>query len=356
MLSSPSAARRRSAVMFNDYVILHTPPSVASPPLSLSSAAAAGVDKSTANTVNNTTASSTSTTTTVASNAEKMTQTAIDAQNTTTTIWQVNLPNQAPTTNTTALADCSDLALNEALTCQELLAFSVAFSAALPTNQTTLETFYSSLNKADASRPLDNATADNVAAAVASAALETTTKNGGHTNSAYSAATATTQTAATVAAARGGTAEDFSCCIDLYLQAKYTDGPTALMRRSSTRPRSPYVQCMLTVWHMIAKVLGFVRKGVRRLVEQKYFQQGILLAILINTLSMGIEYHNQPEELTAIVETSNIVFSVIFACEMLLKVVAEGPFRYVANGFNVFDGVIVILRWVLKSTCLRFYV
>lgn len=80
------------------------------------------------------------------------------------------------------------------------------------------------------------------------------------------------------------------------------------------------------------------------LVDHKYFQQGILLAILINTLSMGIEYHDQPEELTVIVETSNIVFSGIFAIEMLLKVVAEGPFRYISNGFNVFDGVIVILR------------
>lgn len=80
--------------------------------------------------------------------------------------------------------------------------------------------------------------------------------------------------------------------------------------------------------------------------EQKYFQQGILLAILINTLSMGIEYHNQPEMLTYIVEISNIVFSAIFAVEMLLKVIAEGPFGYIANGFNVFDGVIVILRLV----------
>lgn len=74
---------------------------------------------------------------------------------------------------------------------------------------------------------------------------------------------------------------------------------------------------------------------------------GILVAILINTLSMGIEYHNQPEELTVIVEISNIVFSAVFAVEMLLKIVAEGPFKYISNGFNVFDGVIVILRQVI---------
>lgn len=59
---------------------------------------------------------------------------------------------------------------------------------------------------------------------------------------------------------------------------------------------------------------------------------------------MGIEYHNQPEELTVIVEISNVVFSAIFAIEMVLKIISEGPFKYISNGFNVFDGVIVILR------------
>uniref|UniRef100_T1HW49 Ion_trans domain-containing protein n=1 Tax=Rhodnius prolixus TaxID=13249 RepID=T1HW49_RHOPR len=61
---------------------------------------------------------------------------------------------------------------------------------------------------------------------------------------------------------------------------------------------------------------------------------------------MGIEHHNQPDELTTIVETSNIVFSTIFAVEMLMKIIAEGPFGYISNGFNVFDGVIVVLSVV----------
>lgn len=39
--------------------------------------------------------------------------------------------------------------------------------------------------------------------------------------------------------------------------------------------------------------LHTIRSWIQKLVEHKYFQQGILLAILINTLSMGIEYHNQ---------------------------------------------------------------
>lgn len=53
----------------------------------------------------------------------------------------------------------------------------------------------------------------------------------------------------------------------------------------------------------------------------------------------------QPEQLTIVVEISNIVFSAVFAVEMLLKIIAEGPFGYISNGFNVFDGVVVVLRY-----------
>ena len=51
-------------------------------------------------------------------------------------------------------------------------------------------------------------------------------------------------------------------------------------------------------------------------------------------------------------EMSNVIFSGIFAFEMLLKVVADGVFGYISNGFNVFDGVIVVLRWVWGSAVL----
>ncbi|KAK3601868.1 hypothetical protein CHS0354_041799 [Potamilus streckersoni] len=88
------------------------------------------------------------------------------------------------------------------------------------------------------------------------------------------------------------------------------------------------------------------QEGIEHLVEHKYFQRGILLAILFNTLSMGIEYHNQPEGLTRALETSNIIFSILFAVEMLMKLLAFGLLGYIKNGFNVFDGFIVILSLV----------
>ncbi|XP_072456845.1 voltage-dependent T-type calcium channel subunit alpha-1H isoform X6 [Notamacropus eugenii] len=82
---------------------------------------------------------------------------------------------------------------------------------------------------------------------------------------------------------------------------------------------------------------------LKRIVESKYFNRGIMIAILINTLSMGIEHHEQPEELTNALEISNIVFTSMFALEMLLKLLAFGLLGYIRNPYNIFDGIIVVI-------------
>ncbi|XP_063082325.1 voltage-dependent T-type calcium channel subunit alpha-1H isoform X1 [Cavia porcellus] len=82
---------------------------------------------------------------------------------------------------------------------------------------------------------------------------------------------------------------------------------------------------------------------LRRIVDSKYFNRGIMVAILVNTLSMGVEYHEQPDELTNALEISNIVFTSMFALEMLLKLLACGPLGYIRNPYNIFDGIIVVI-------------
>ena len=86
------------------------------------------------------------------------------------------------------------------------------------------------------------------------------------------------------------------------------------------------------------------REAVKKFVNTKFFVRGILGAILINTLSMGIEHHGQHPALTSIVEYSNILFTTIFFIEMLLKLFGEGVLEYIKNAYNVFDGIIVGLR------------
>ncbi|GAB0197703.1 voltage-dependent T-type calcium channel subunit alpha-1G [Grus japonensis] len=102
------------------------------------------------------------------------------------------------------------------------------------------------------------------------------------------------------------------------------------------RARARRVSRVLAFWYVVCETF-------RKIVDSKYFGRGIMVAILINTLSMGIEYHEQPEELTNALEISNIVFTSLFALEMLLKVLVYGPFGYIKNPYNIFDGIIVVI-------------
>ncbi|KHN71297.1 Voltage-dependent T-type calcium channel subunit alpha-1H [Toxocara canis] len=91
--------------------------------------------------------------------------------------------------------------------------------------------------------------------------------------------------------------------------------------------------------------IRWLRERIQAFVICNHFKRGILFAILINTLSMGVEYHQQPELLTTILEYSNYFFTGLFALEMLLKIIADGLFGYLSDGFNLFDGGIVALRF-----------
>lgn len=203
---------------------------------------------------------------------EKMTQ-AGDGS-----IWKVNISQQMDNVH------IQSSRLNNVMTCQELLAFSVTFSAVLVTGKTTLDCLYASMSKNDER----NGTCKN--------------PNAYH-----------------------------NCC-------------KSYAKKEEKKCQFKLLAIYCAVYKFVKHVFGAIRKVVKALVDHKYFQQGILVAILINTLSMGIEYHDQPDELTSIVETSNFVFSTIFAIEMILKLFAEGPVKYISNGFNLFDGIIVILR------------
>ncbi|XP_015590684.1 voltage-dependent T-type calcium channel subunit alpha-1G isoform X2 [Cephus cinctus] len=215
--------------------------------------------------------------------SEKMTQTG-DGN-----VWSTPQPNVQVQT---------ELGAKEAMTCQELLALSGALSAALPTGQLALDSFLNSLTKGISERHIT---------------LEDQ--------------------------AQWHNDPDACSCCEAQNEQIW---PEEVSKWQSSQTR----KILKASGSCFVCVLRCVRRWIKKLVEHKYFQQGILLAILINTLSMGIEYHNQPEELTVIVEISNIVFSAVFAVEMLLKIIAEGPFGYISNGFNVFDGVVVVLSIV----------
>ncbi|KAM9857400.1 voltage-dependent T-type calcium channel subunit alpha-1H-like [Aulostomus maculatus] len=108
-------------------------------------------------------------------------------------------------------------------------------------------------------------------------------------------------------------------------------------------PRQGDAQVSETKTRLCKRCWAGLRKKLELIVGSRYFNRGIMIAILINTLSMGIEYHQQPQELTDILEISNMVFTSLFSLEMLLKVLALGLFGYIKNPYNGFDSIIVII-------------
>lgn len=54
----------------------------------------------------------------------------------------------------------------------------------------------------------------------------------------------------------------------------------------------------------------------------------------------------QPERLTVALDTLNIIFVSIFCVEMIIKLLGYGVTAYLSQGQNVFDGIIVIVRYV----------
>ncbi|XP_011497163.1 PREDICTED: voltage-dependent T-type calcium channel subunit alpha-1G [Ceratosolen solmsi marchali] len=200
----------------------------------------------------------------------------------------------------------AELGGSEAMTCQELLALSGALSAALPTGQLALDSFLNSLTKGITERHVN---------------VEERSQWVGNTE-----------------------VDNCSSCCEI--PSDWPDERRGRSGAASKWKRSRIRRFLRASGRCCLCTLRYMRCWTKKLVDHKYFQQGILFAILINTLSMGIEYHNQPEELTVVVEISNIVFSAVFAVEMLLKIIAEGPFGYISNGFNVFDGIVVVLSVV----------
>ena len=89
-----------------------------------------------------------------------------------------------------------------------------------------------------------------------------------------------------------------------------------------------------------------LHQWIFQFVHSKYFDSIILSAILINTFTMSIEYHGQPQTLTNVLEYSNYVFIVLFTVEMILKIIADGCLKYIQIPFNIFDSTIVFISLI----------
>mmetsp|Transcript_45960 Transcript_45960/g.53019 ORF Transcript_45960/g.53019 Transcript_45960/m.53019 type:complete len:566 (+) Transcript_45960:1-1698(+) len=87
---------------------------------------------------------------------------------------------------------------------------------------------------------------------------------------------------------------------------------------------------------------GFIRRRVYRLVNHTAFDIIIMVFILLNMFQMALVYEGADPDYIFVLEVINLVFTAVFALEMILKVYALGPRNYWRSGWNRFDFFVVM--------------
>ncbi|XP_063064429.1 dihydropyridine-sensitive L-type skeletal muscle calcium channel subunit alpha-1-like [Engraulis encrasicolus] len=78
------------------------------------------------------------------------------------------------------------------------------------------------------------------------------------------------------------------------------------------------------------------------LVTSCYFEYLMFFLIILNTLCLGIQHCNQSDQVTKLADTLNIIFTILFTMEMVVKQIAFKLKGYFGDPWNVFDFLIVI--------------
>ncbi|ODM86917.1 Voltage-dependent calcium channel type D subunit alpha-1, partial [Orchesella cincta] len=68
--------------------------------------------------------------------------------------------------------------------------------------------------------------------------------------------------------------------------------------------------------------------------------------IILNTISLGMKFYNQPAWYTEFLEYGNIFFTIAFTIELVLKLLAFGVKMYCNDTWNVFDFLIVVGSYI----------
>ncbi|XP_028440496.1 sodium channel protein type 4 subunit alpha B isoform X1 [Perca flavescens] len=87
----------------------------------------------------------------------------------------------------------------------------------------------------------------------------------------------------------------------------------------------------------------WLKQRLYAFVTNPFFDLGIVVCIVLNTVFMSLDHYPMTEKFWQILVEANLVFSAIFAAEMVLKLVAMDPYGYFQVGWNIFDSILVVL-------------
>ena len=91
-----------------------------------------------------------------------------------------------------------------------------------------------------------------------------------------------------------------------------------------------------------AKILSIGEK----VVESRYFSIFFTTCILLNTLVLAMEYDGMSDSYANGLSTVNLVLTLAFVAELVIKLLGLGIKEYFADSFNAFDALVVVISLV----------
>ncbi|KAM8869009.1 voltage-dependent T-type calcium channel subunit alpha-1I-like [Spinachia spinachia] len=138
------------------------------------------------------------------------------------------------------------------------------------------------------------------------------------------------------------TRREDSAVLVKWLRSKWTGCLAVIRRRASNRVRRHDDDSRADDLTVGGRIWGQLRTSLEKVVKSKIFHRLIMLAVLLSVLTLAIEHHNQPNELTNMLQISDLTFTVIFVVEMLLKLMGL-KWAYFEDRNHLLDFVLVII-------------
>jgi len=79
-----------------------------------------------------------------------------------------------------------------------------------------------------------------------------------------------------------------------------------------------------------------------KIVTNNYFDNFILLLIILNTVTLMIKHYSMSIEFEFMLSVTNVCFTTLFSIECTMKIFGFGPLNYFSDAWNLFDFVTVV--------------
>ncbi|XP_076847620.1 voltage-dependent L-type calcium channel subunit alpha-1D [Brachyhypopomus gauderio] len=79
-----------------------------------------------------------------------------------------------------------------------------------------------------------------------------------------------------------------------------------------------------------------------KIINSSKFEYIMFLLILMNTLTLAVQHHEQSKLFNSVMDILNMIFTMLFTVEMIIKLLALRPYHYFIDAWNSFDALIVV--------------